>query len=301
MPIPRTSDPMDAAQIRARLVAASPLSERREALADVSTAILEGGDGPPIVLLHGPGEFWAVWLNVVADLVHTHRVVVVDLPGHGDSLDIEGKLDGDTVLRWVDQLIDTTCEVPPVLVGHLLGGAIAARYAIGHRGRLAHLVLVDSMGLGWYRPSPRFALPMARFMVRPTAESRDRFFRECFVDFDQVGDRFGDRWDDMRDYALDRARTPQNQAALKALMTRIGVPAIASDDLAAIEVPTTLIHGRHDLQVPLRLAEKASRRYGWPLYVIEGARDDPAAEQPEAFVHALRRALAAPDLGAVGS
>jgi pimeloyl-ACP methyl ester carboxylesterase len=287
----RTSDPIEAPQIRARLVAASPLTERREKLAGVSTAILEGGAGPPIVLLHGAGELWAVWLNVVGDLARTHRVVVVDLPGHGDSLDVEGKLDSASVMRWVDQLIDATCSVPPVLVGHLLGGAIAARYAVADSDRLAHLVLVDSMGLGWYRPSPRFAIPMVRFMVKPTAETRDRFFHECFVDFDQVGDRFDDVWDDLRDYALTRARTPENKAALKTMMMRIGMPAIRSDDLAAIGAPTTLIHGRHDLQVPLKAAEKASERYGWPLFVIDGARDDPAAEQPEAFLEALRNGL----------
>jgi pimeloyl-ACP methyl ester carboxylesterase len=288
---PTTSHPIDAARIRARLVAASPLRERRERLAGVSTAILEGGDGAPIVLLHGPGEFWAVWLSVVRGLVHTHRVIVVDLPGHGDSLDIDGKLDDETVRRWVGELVDATCAAPPVLVGHLLGGAIAARYAVQHGDRLAHLVLVDSMGLAWYRPSLRFAVPMVRFMAKPTAQARDRFFRECFVDFDQVGARFGALWDDLRDYALDRARTPENQAALKAMMTRIGVPAISSDDLAAIEVPTTLIHGRHDLQVRVEVAERASQRYGWPLYIVDGARDDPGAEQPEAFLEALRSAL----------
>jgi pimeloyl-ACP methyl ester carboxylesterase len=287
-----TSDPLAASEIRAGLVASAPLSERREQLAGVSTALLEGGHGPPLVLLHGPGEFWGVWLNVVGDLVDSHRVVVVDLPGHGDSLRIEGKLDADRVMAWVEELIDATCDAPPVLVGHLLGGAIAARYAVGNSDRLSHLVLVDPMGLTWYRPSPRFAIPMVRFMAKPTPETRDRFFHECFVDFDQVGERFGDVWDDVRDYALDRARTSENKAAMKALMAHIGVPAIPSDDLAAITVPTTLIHGRHDLQVSLRVAQRASQRYGWPLHVIDGARDDPAAEQPQAFLEAVRVALA---------
>jgi pimeloyl-ACP methyl ester carboxylesterase len=36
----------------------------------------------------------------------------------------------------------------------------------------------------------------------------------------------------------------------------------------------------------------ASARYGWPLYVIEDAGDDPAMEQPEAFLEALRSSLA---------
>jgi hypothetical protein len=43
--------------------------------------------------------------------------------------------------------------------------------------------------------------------------------------------------------------------------------------------------------VRLSVAEAASARYGWPLHVIENARDDPAIEQPEAFLEALRAAL----------
>ncbi len=41
---------------RERLLATIPVTERRTEIAGVSTAVLEGGDGPPIVLLHGPGE-----------------------------------------------------------------------------------------------------------------------------------------------------------------------------------------------------------------------------------------------------
>ncbi|MBA2317920.1 MAG: alpha/beta hydrolase [Euzebyales bacterium] len=285
-------DRTDAQHVWERLLAATPLAERHEPLAGVSTAILEGGDGPPMVLLHGQGEFWAVWMPVIDDLVRTNRVIVVDLPGHGTSTLVDGRLDAATLGRWVDELIDATCPEPPVLAGHLLGGAIAARYAVTHAQRLAHLVLVDTMGLNWYRPSPRFAVPMVRFAARPTARSRDRLFHQCMLDFDRVGARFGDHWDDLLAYALDRATTSENQAALRALMPRLGMPAIPSDDLDRIAVPTTLIHGRHDLQVPLRAAEKASARHSWPLYVINGARDDPAAEQPEAFLDALRRALA---------
>ena len=62
-------------------------------------------------------------------------------------------------------------------------------------------------------------------------------------------------------------------------------------DLERITVPTTLIWGRHDLQVRLRVAEAGSTRYGWPLHVIEDCRDDPAFEQPAAFLEALHTAI----------
>lgn len=291
MSVPTTRPAIDPRRIRARLIAAAPVTERREVLAGISTDIMEGGSGPPMILLHGQGEHWAVWLAVLDDLVRTHHVILADLPGHGGSLDLDGKLDADTALRWVDELITATCDVRPVLVGHLLGGGIAARYAVQRADRVARLVLVDTLGLAWFRPRLQFALPMVRFMARPTPESRDRLFHECFVDFDQVGAQFGDRWDDLRDYALDRAQQPESRSALRALMPKFGVPPIPHEDLAGIAVPTVLIHGREDLQVPLRAAERASERYDWPLHVVEGARDDPAAEQPGAFLRALRSAL----------
>lgn len=282
---------MDAGRVRERLLAATPMSERHEELAGVSTAILEAGDGPPLVLLHGQGEYWGVWLPVIDELVRSHRVVVVDLPGHGASGVGQDRLDTATLVRWLDELIDVTCATPPVLVGHLLGGAIAARYAVQHGDRLAGLVLVDTLGLAWFRPSPRFAIPMVRFVARPTERSRDRLFHQCFVDFDRTGTNFGSHWEDVRAYALACAQRPDNQAALRALMPRVGVPAISRSDLDSIEVPTTLVHGRHDLQVSLRVAQAAGERHGWPLHVIDDARDDPVAEQPDAFLDALRTAL----------
>jgi pimeloyl-ACP methyl ester carboxylesterase len=278
-------------QARDQLLAEIPLTEHRRDLAGVSTAVLEGGDGPPIVLLHGQGEFAAVWAGVVPDLVRTHRVIVPDLPGHGASAVTEGRLDTDMVLTWLDELIDQTCDSPPVLVGHLMGGAIAARYAVNHGDRLAHLVLVDTLGLGWFRPAPSFAFPMMRFVARPTPRSRDRFLSRCFVDVDRVGDRAGDQWEPLLAYALDRARTPSVQVAMRRLIPRLAMPPIPGRDIERIGVPTTLIHGRHDLQVRLRAAEAASARYGLPLHVIEDCRDDPAVEQPEAFLDALRTAL----------
>lgn len=277
---------------RERLLAAIPMAEKIRELNGVSTAVLEGGDGPPIVLLHGQGEFAAVWLRVVPELMKTHRLVIPDLPGQGASEIAAGTvLDAEGVLQWLDQLIDQTCDSPPVLAGHLLGGAIAARYAVDHGHRLTHLVLVDTMGLAWYRPSPSFAIPMMGFMARPTAKSRDRLFDQCFLDREQLRQRIGDSWEPLMDYALDRARTPSVQSALRRQITGLGMRPIPPGDLARIDVPTSLIHGRHDLQVRLKTAEEAAARYGWALHVIDDCRDDPAAEQPEAFIDAMRAAL----------
>lgn len=276
---------------RKQLVDRGPLAERQCELAGVPTAVLEGGDGPPLVLLHGQGEFAATWMRIIPALATTHRVVAPDLPGHGASGIGDDSLDRDRVLAWLDDLIAQTCAAPPVLVGHLLGGAIAARFAARHGDRLGRLVLVDTCGLRWYRPTIGFGLAMVRFMARPTERSRDRLFQQCFVDLDGVRQQMGGDMEVLEAYALDRARSPRLKAALRALMPRFGMPPIPPEELSQITVPTTLIWGRHDLQTPVRTAEAAAARHGWPLHIIDDAADDPAHERPGAFLEALRTAL----------
>jgi pimeloyl-ACP methyl ester carboxylesterase len=257
----------------------------------VSTAVLEGGDGPPVVLLHGPGEHAAKWFQVLPELVTAHRVVAPDLPGHGASEVAGGELDVERVLGWLDDLIERTCTAPVALVGHVLGGAIAARFAV-HRGeRLRHLVLVDALGLAAFQPAPDFALALSGFISEPTEDAYDRLWSRCAFDLHALRDRMGERWAWFRAYALDRARAPGPSASQEALMEQFGFAAISPADLARIAVPTTLVWGRHDLATPVSVAEAASTRYGWPLRVIENAGDDPPMEQPEAFLEALRTAL----------
>jgi pimeloyl-ACP methyl ester carboxylesterase len=258
-------------------------------VAGVSTAVLEGGHGPPVVFLQA--EFAAVWMRVIPDLVRTHRVIAPDLPGLGASHVSNGPPDVDTVLTWLGELIEQTCQTPPVLVGKGAGGAIAARFAVNHSDRLQALVLVDTYGLARYRPPLGMALTFAGVVLRPTQRGLERGFRNyCFADLDGVRGDMGERWEAMAAYALDRFRTPTVRAAMRRLMRPLA-SAISPHDLARITVPTTLIWGRHDRGVRLNVASDASERYGWPLHVIEGARDDPAIEQPQAFLDALRTTL----------
>lgn len=276
---------------RRRLLAAMPVTERRTRLSGVRTALLEGGEGSPIVFLQG--EFAAVWVRVIPDLVRTHRVIAPDLPGLGASGMPPGRLDAEAVLAWLGELIDQTCHVPPVLVGKGVGGAIAARFAVRHSDRLDRLVLVDSLGLGRFRPPPRMALSFLSMLLRPTEPGVERSFRNyCFVDLDQVQADMGELYESIVAYALDRFSAASVRAAMRHLMKGFS-SFIAPADLARITVPAMLIWGREDLGAPLEFAEAASLRFGWPLQVIDDARDDPALERPEAFLQALHTAFVA--------
>jgi pimeloyl-ACP methyl ester carboxylesterase len=230
-------------------------------------------------------------MGVIPGLVASHRVIAPDLPGHGASEVEGGPLDAERVLEWLGALIEATCTAPPALVGQLLGGAIAARFAIDHGDRLSALVLVDTFGLREFQPAPGFGLALHRFLAEPTVRTHRDLWLYCAFDSDGLRERMGERWAPFEAYNVERARAPSVQTAVAALMEQLGVAAIPPAELARIAVPTTLIWGRHDRATPLSVAEAASARFGWPLHVIENCNDDPPVEQPEALLRALGAAL----------
>ena len=275
---------------RQGVLAGAPVTEQRWDLAGVSTAVLEAGQGPPVVLLHGQGGWAGMWLPVIPELMKTHRVLAPDLPGLGASQVPDGPPDADRVLAWLGALIQRSCPAPPTLVGASLGASIAARFAIAHPDRLSRLVLVDAGSLGRFRPAPGLVFAMVRFIVRPNERTQQRFLRQVAVDPARVRALMGERWEASQAYNLDRARTPSVRAANRRMLRELGTKTIPPQDLARIAVPTSLIWGRHDRVMRLRIAEEASARYGWPLHVIEDAGHF-SMEQPQAFRAALWAAL----------
>jgi pimeloyl-ACP methyl ester carboxylesterase len=281
------------ARVRARpslekLIARLPVMVRRLTLNGVDTSVLEGGAGKPIVLLHGPGAYGAQWLRVIPALADTHRVIAPDLPGHGTSAFFDGAPTCERVTGWLDDLIECTCSTPPALVGHTLGGAVAARYAAGTGRALAALVLVDTLGLAAFQPAPAFGSALQSFLHSPDETTHDGLWSQCVFDLIVVQQRLGDAWNDIKTANLDGMRG-NGIAAVGAWMQEFGIPAIPTSLLGQIVAPTTLIWGRHDRATPLSIAQAASGKYGWPLEVIDGAADDPTLEQPEEFIRILKR------------
>jgi pimeloyl-ACP methyl ester carboxylesterase len=71
------------ANARKAATAGLPVEDRRLELGGIQTAVLEGGAGPPVVLLHGPVANAAHWRRVIPALTERRRVVAPDLPGQG--------------------------------------------------------------------------------------------------------------------------------------------------------------------------------------------------------------------------
>lgn len=272
---------------RTRLLDGMPVTERRIEAAGISTPLLEGGEGPPLMLLHGQGGFAPMWGLVIPELAEGHRVLAPDLPGLGESQLTGGELDATRVVAWLGELIEQTCDEPPTVVGHSLGGTIAARLAIERRDGVRQLVLVDSGSLGRFRPAPGVIVALLRFSARPSRSSHERFLSRVFVDPDRVRAAWGERWEAFEDYHIDRAADSSVGAANRQLLRRLGVRRIPADRLDEIAAPTSLIWGREDPIMPFRIAEEVAAQLDWPLYPIDDCGHVPQAERPQAFLEAL--------------
>ncbi|MBI1798639.1 MAG: alpha/beta fold hydrolase [Candidatus Eisenbacteria bacterium] len=101
------------------------------------------GTGPAIVLVHGLGSSSAHWLRTARILARRHRVELVDLPGHGDSA-MPDPFSLEQAEASLDRALASIAGGPVVLVGHSLGGLIAAAEAIDHPSRVRALVLVEA-------------------------------------------------------------------------------------------------------------------------------------------------------------
>jgi pyruvate dehydrogenase E2 component (dihydrolipoamide acetyltransferase) len=104
----------------------------------------QGDGGEPVVLIHGFGGDLNNWLFALPALAEEHTVYALDLPGHGGSSKDVG--DGTGLADAVIGFLDSQGLDRPHLVGHSLGGLVAAQLA--ERGRAASLTLVAPAGFG---------------------------------------------------------------------------------------------------------------------------------------------------------
>jgi pimeloyl-ACP methyl ester carboxylesterase len=278
---------------RQRLLAGLPAVERRVPVAGVDTALLEAGDGPPLVLLQGGIECGGVyWAPTLARLAASHRLIAPDVPGLGESEAVD-RLDTAAFDEWFAELIRETCDARPALIAHSLLGSFAARFAASHGDLLRSLTLYAAPGIGPYRMPLGLRVVAIRFGLRPSVQNMERFERWALFDLDEQRRRDAAWLDAFTAYTRSRAVVPHVKRAMRQLIGA-GTKRIPDAELRGIAVPTSLVWGRHDRFVPLALGEAAARRLGWPLRVIDDAGHVPHIERPDAFVSASAPSLATP-------
>ena len=125
--------------------------------------LLEKGDGPPLVLLHGTTASAGFFVPLLNELDGV-RALAPDRPGHGlsDPIDLPRDRFREAVVEWLDQLLDTLDVDAPALLGHSGGGIWALWYALARPDRVRRLVLIAPPAL----PGTRCPLPI-RLMATP--------------------------------------------------------------------------------------------------------------------------------------
>jgi pimeloyl-ACP methyl ester carboxylesterase len=125
--------------------------------------VIELGEGPPLLFIHGLSGSWPNWLEQLPLFGETHRVLAVDLPGFGRSPMPTEPISISGYARTLDALLGAHGIAAAAVVGNSMGGFISAELAINFPQRVERLVLVSAAGLSTYNhPQATRALPRLR-------------------------------------------------------------------------------------------------------------------------------------------
>jgi pimeloyl-ACP methyl ester carboxylesterase len=112
---------------------------------------VRGGQGPPIVLLHGWPQTWWEWHKVMPELARDHTVIAVDLPGLGDSGAPADGYDKATTARRVRQAVHQLGFTQVEVLAHDIGSMVGYAYARDFPSEVTRLAVLDA-------PLPGFGL-----------------------------------------------------------------------------------------------------------------------------------------------
>ncbi|MEP6267787.1 MAG: alpha/beta hydrolase [Paracoccaceae bacterium] len=121
------------------------LTTLRLSSAGQTAAYRDVGQGAPLLLIHGVGMQSAAWGPQLTALGETHRVIAVDLPGHGGSarLPTDGRL--PDYVAWLHDFAKTLGIGPCSIAGHSMGALIAGGYAIEHPDQTERVALLSGV------------------------------------------------------------------------------------------------------------------------------------------------------------
>jgi pimeloyl-ACP methyl ester carboxylesterase len=246
--------------------------------------VLEGGSGPPAVLIHGRGLASTAWAPWLLPLARTRRVIAIDLPGFGATpagqLRPGGAEEGlEYFAEPVIRLLGALRVERPVLIGHSLGGFVSVEVSLRRAVEPEALVLIGSMGVG---PAMSFA-SRAYFLVTPERVAR-LAGKGLFSRISPLPEHAWGR--QMADLEHELAAVPGGRpiptAAFNRLYPMVGPALHRLDRLGEIAAPSLLLWGEHDaaFPAPAALVAAAAMPRGRAL-VLPDLGHSPHLQAPE--------------------
>lgn len=253
---------------------------------------IEFGEGPPLVLLHGFTGSAETWMPYRRE-VQGHRVISIDLPGHGGSPMPPAGASFEDVSDAVASVLDGYGVTDAGWLGYSMGGRVALQVAVRHSDRVARLV-VESASPGIPDPTERAGRAAADDAL---AERIVRDGLETFVD----------RWAAQPLFATQKrlasevlAREREARLANTADGIAAGLRALSVgrqpslwESLGEVTIPTLLLVGADDqkyVAIGRRARTVMPRAH---LEVVPDAGHTVHLEKPTAFWRSVRAFLSA--------
>jgi len=252
---------------------------------------VDTGSGPAIVFLHGLLGSHRDWALLLGDLSESHRVIALDLFGHGASAKPRGDYSLGAHAATVRDLLDHLGIGAVTIVGHSLGGGIALQFSYLFPDRVTSLVLVSSGGLGRELsvllrvstlPGVEWVLPaIASGWVRNRGEQIGRGLARTGVRPGHDVRRAWDGFVSLGDPETRRAFLATSRAVIdpggQTVTARHRLPVLAS-------MPVLLVWGARDRLIPAWHAMNAQEEMPNSRVVIfDKAGHFPHLDEPERF------------------
>lgn len=261
-----------------------------------------GGEGPPILLIHGMAGSSRTWRDAMPLLARHHDVIAPDLLGHGESAKPQGDYSLGAFASGLRDLLGVLGLPRVTVVGQSLGGGVAMQLAYQHPELVERLVLVSAGGLG------REVSWMLRLLTLPGSELLMPVLFPSVV---------RDRGNDINQYMVERGWRiphaaeiwraysslcePENRSAfirtLRAVVDPGGQAVSATDRLyLAAAMPTLIVWGTADTIIPVEHAHAAHEAIpGSRLELFTGCGHFPHVQEPIRFADLIHEFISTTD------
>lgn len=241
------------------------------------------GRGVPLVLVHGFSAEGILYAQTLSRLVSMgFKVVALDTAGHGGTLGLPtGGATMDAYARLLGRILDELGIKKAVLMGHSMGGRLVTELAAAEPDRAVAVILLDAIvGDTWdnmvrlFRFMPPLLVGVGGILVADTL-STIPFFRDP-----RQALKLGRL---VTPTLMNHARRPWRLVGPAVSILRSQGSGPMLDRLARDRVPLFVVHGDHDLAVPIATARSASKRGNGDLVVVHKASHSWLLKDPEAL------------------
>ncbi len=253
-----------------------------------------GGDGQPMILLHGSNSSLHTWEPLKRELGSAYRIVTLDLPGHGlTGATPTNRYDTAEMVATVDGVADALGLDRFILGGNSMGGGVSWNYALAHPAKVRALLLIDAGGMpprSGDKPQASnigFRLlryPVGRALMRQiTPRSLVRkSYEQSVADPSIVTEAVVDR-------TWELLRFPGNRDATVMRFQRGFADPAAAERARTISMPTLILFGKEDRIIAPSAAQSfAEAISGSEVVLMDGIGHLPMEEAPVETAAAIR-------------